>query len=190
MANNKVNIAVSNRHVHLNEEIKSILFGKDYGFKTLKPLSQTGQFAYEETVDVQTENGLIEKVRILGPLRDYTQVEVSRSDAFLLKIDPPVRDSGDLEHSEAVTLIGPKGSVLVQDSVIIAHRHIHINEKQAKELNIKNNDIVSVKINKERGGIFSDVHVKVDPSYVFEMHIDRDEANAFDIGKGFQGIII
>lgn len=186
----KITVAISNRHVHLSEEIKNVLFGENYEFKILKPLSQTGQYACEETVDVITKNGQIKNVRILGPTRNYTQVELSRSDAYLLKINPPVRDSGDLLDTEKVILVGPKGRVELVNSTIVAQRHIHMNNLQAKNLNLKNNDIVSVKVDKKRGGVFADVRVKVDPSYVLEMHIDRDEANAFDIDKSVQVEII
>ncbi len=179
--NYKITVAVSNRHVHLTKEDADILFGSDYNFKIKKPLSQTGQYAYEEVVTLKTDKNKIENVRILGPVRKYTQVELSKTDSALLGLNPPLRDSGDLKNSEKITIIGPKGEIEANESVIIAHRHIHMNEKDVKFFGVKNNDLVSVKVSGIRGGIFNNVRIKEDTSYVLEMHIDRDEANAFDI---------
>lgn len=179
--NMKIKAAVSNRHVHLKKEDADVLFGENYEFNVLRPLSQTGQFACVETVTIKTDKNKIEKVRILGPVRSYTQVELSKTDSVLLGLNPPVRDSGELDNSEDITIIGPKGEVIAKNSTIIAHRHIHMNESDALNFNVKNNDLVKVKVEGLRGGIFNNVRIKVDPSYVLEMHIDRDEANAFDI---------
>lgn len=186
----KLTVAVSNRHVHLTKEMKDKLFGSDYEFNILKPLSQTGQYAYKETVDLKTDKGLIENVRVLGPVRNYTQVELSKTDSVKLGLNPPLRDSGDLKDSESITIIGPKGSEEVKNCVIIAHRHIHMNEQDAFNFGVKNNMSVKVKAGNIRGGIFENVHIKVDPSYVLEMHIDRDEANAFDINNNDEVEII
>lgn len=180
----KIPVAVSHRHVHLTKEDKDILFGTDYTLTSIKPLSQKGQFACEEKVTIKTENGMIEGLRILGPERKYTQVELTKSDAYKLKINPPLRDSGDLTAAETVTIIGPKGSILAKNSTIIAHRHIHMDKEDLIKFNVKDGEVVSVKIDTDRGGIFDNVHVKVDDSYVLEFHIDTDEANAFNVTKG------
>lgn len=177
----KIKVAISNRHVHLKKEDADILFGENYNFNILKPLSQTGQYAYVETVLIKTKKNQIENVRVLGPLRNYTQVELSRTDSALLGINPPVRDSGDLKDSETLTIIGPNGEIKAANSTIIAHRHIHMNERDALNFKVNNNDLVKVSVKGMRGGIFNNVRIKVDPSYVLELHIDRDEANAFEI---------
>lgn len=180
----KIPVAVSHRHVHLTKEDKDILFGTDHTLTSIKPLSQKGQFACEEKVTIKTENGMIEGLRILGPERKYTQVELTKSDAYKLKINPPLRDSGDLTAAETVTIIGPKGSILAKNSTIIAHRHIHMDKEDLIKFNVKDGEVVSVKIDTDRGGIFDNVHVKADDSYVLEFHIDTDEANAFNVTKG------
>lgn len=174
--NINVSVGVSNRHVHLTKEVYEILFDKELTLKN--PLNQPGEFASFETVTLKTEKGTIENVRILGPFRNYNQVEISKSDAYILGLNPPVRTSGDLENCETITLINNEKSVTLENSCIIANRHIHISKSKAEELNLKNNELVQVKIKGEKSGIV-DAYVKITDNGYFEMHIDRDDANAF-----------
>ena len=176
----KIPVGVSNRHVHLNKECLELLFGKDYALNKKRDLSQKGQYACEEVVSIKNGNNIIEHVRVLGPVRSYVQVEVSKTDADYLGINPPVRNSGDLENSESITLVGPKGEVLCENSCIIATRHIHINSNEYPELN--NDDIVKLKVN---GNLIMDnVYIKKDPTFSLELHIDKDDANLFNLENG------
>ena len=180
----EVKIGVSNRHVHLCERDLKILFGDNYELEVKKELVQPGEFASNSVVTIKTEKSEIGNVRVLGPLRSYTQVEVSKTDAFKLGINPPVRDSGDLAGSEGVTLIGPNGSVDLNEGCIIATRHIHITPDQVHELGLDGLKSVDVKLPGEKGGILYNVQLKVSPNYAFEMHIDTDDANAHLISSG------
>lgn len=185
----KINIGISNRHVHLTEEHINILFGNT-GISSKIELVQKGQFATNETVSLKTDKDLIENVRIIGPARKYTQVEISKTDAFRLGVNPPVRNSGEILGSEKITIIGPKGEVTIEEGCIIANRHIHIDPLTAQKNNLVNNQIVKVKVDTEKGGIFDKVVVKVSEDGVLEMHIDTDDANGFLIGKGAYGEIV
>lgn len=173
----KIPVGVSNRHVHLTRESVDILFGKDYELTKRNDLTQPGQFACEETLIIKTNKSQIEKVRILGPIRNYNQVEISKTDAYSLGLNPPVRNSGDVKNSEVVTLIGPKGEIEIE-GCIIASRHIHITEEEAKKLNFEEDKIVSVKVDTIKGGILNDVHIKIFKEAYFELHLDTDDANA------------
>lgn len=177
----KISVGVSNRHVHLTKEDLNILFGNNYELNKKVNINQPEQFAALETVTIKTDKDKIENVRILGPIRNYTQVEISKTDAYKLGINPPLRDSGDLENSEVVTIIGPNGSV-TKPCCIIVRRHIHVTKEEKIKYNLP--DIVSVKINGKRGGILEEVYVKVSDKSYFEMHVDTDEANAFDLKNG------
>lgn len=179
-----VKIGVSNRHVHLCERDLKVLFGDNYELEVKKMLVQPGEFASNSVVTIKTEKSEIENVRVLGPLRSYTQVEVSKTDAFKLGINPPVRDSGDLAGSEAVTLIGPNGSIDLKEGCIIATRHIHITPDQVHEFGLDGLKSVDVKLPGEKGGILYNVQLKVSPNYAFEMHIDTDDANAHMVKTG------
>lgn len=179
----KVSIGVSNRHIHLNKKNLEILFGKGYELKNAGDLSQPGQFKAEEKLTIKTSKSEIPNVRVLGPLRDYTQVEVSKTDSYKLGINPPVRNSGDLENSEVVTLIGPKGSVET-DGCIIATRHIHLSKEHIEKYNLKGIEKVSVIIEGEKGGIINNVYLKEAPNSFLEMHLDTDDANAHLIKCG------
>lgn len=174
----KVSVGISNRHVHLTEQDLYILFGLGYELNRKVDINQPGQYAAYETVIIKTDKDVIDNVRILGPIRDYTQVEISKTDAYKLGINPPLRDSGDLEGSSVVTIIGPKGEV-TKPCCILVRRHIHVTKEQKEMYNLP--DVVSVKISGDRGGIFDEVYVKVNEKSYYEMHIDTDEANAFGI---------
>ena len=184
----KVNIGISNRHVHLTKEDVEILFGHD--LTKLRDLVQAGQYACHELVTIKTEKDQIENVRVLGPTRNYTQVEISKTDAYKLGLNPPIRTSGDLANSENITIIGPKGTILAKEACIIANRHIHMNPLLAHDLGFVNNQRVRVKIDTIKGGIMENVFIKVTDDGVLEMHVDTDDANAFLIEKGMMGEII
>lgn len=184
-----VSIGVSARHVHVNQEVLSVLFGKEYQLTKKKDLHQPTQFAAEETVTIQTEKGKIDRVRILGPIRKYTQVEISKTDAYKLGINPPIRDSGDLKGSAPITLIGPKGTVSLKEGCIIASRHIHITPQDRKEKGLFLKE-VCVKIDSPKGAILEHVQIKEDVLSYFELHLDTDDANALYIKDGEVGKII
>nr|WP_228288219.1 phosphate propanoyltransferase [Thermosipho ferrireducens] len=170
---------VSNRHVHLSREDVETLFGKDYKLTPIKDLGQPGQFACQETVVIVGPKGAIEKVRVLGPERKETQVEISLTDAFKLGVMPPVRDSGDLEGTPGIVIVGPKGSVIKEKGVIIAKRHIHMHPDDAKNYGVEDKQIVKVVVEKAgRRLVFDDVLVRVSKKYALEFHVDTDEANA------------
>lgn len=186
----EINIGISNRHVHLKQEDVDILFGKDYALTKKRDLSQLGQYACEEMVTLKTEKNEIARVRVLGPVRKYSQVEISKTDAFTLGLNPPVRESGDLSDSEAITLVGPKGEVHLEEGCIIASRHIHANPEDVKRLGLEGVSEVDVLLPGEKGGILHHVSIKVDPTYVLELHLDTDDGNAHLITKETKGIII
>ncbi len=173
----KINVGVSNHHIHLKESDFKLLFNKD-SLEVKNMLTQKGQFASTSLLTIKTSKGEISNVRVLGPFRDYTQIEISRTDAYKLRIEPPVRDSGDLDGSSVVTLIGPNGSIET-NGCILAHRHIHITSEQKKELDL--DDVVSIKYGGEKGGILDNVKCKITPDAFIELHIDTDEANALGI---------
>lgn len=183
-------IAVSARHVHLSEKDLEVLFGTSYQLKVYKPLSHPNQFAAEEQVMIAGPKGSIERVRVLGPLRKQTQVEVSFTDAIKLGVNPPVRHSGDLKGSSPVTIIGPKGSLYLQEGLIIAQPHIHTNPSDAKELGIEDGSYITVGVETARPITFEKVLVRVSPSFITEMHIDTDEANAGMIQTGQPGRLL
>lgn len=179
----QVILGVSNRHVHLKEEDYKILFG-DEPLNKVKDLRQPGQFASDKLVTIKNGDREINHVRVLGPIRNYTQVEISKTDAYTLKLNPPIRTSGDLEGSSPITIIGPKGEIDLKEGCILANRHIHISPKEVKKYNLEGVKKVKVKIDGEKGGILNNVYLKIlDPS-VLEMHIDTDEGNAFNVKTG------
>lgn len=177
----KIPIGISARHLHITKEHFKILFGKD----ELTPMKTLmgGQFASEEKVlIIGNKMRLIENVRILGPFRKETQVEVSKTDGIKLALNPPVRESGDLEGSAPITIVGPKGIVKLEKGLIVAMRHIHMNEEDANRFGLKDREVISVKIDDgTRGGTLNHVLIRVDKSFTLEMHIDTDEANALGI---------
>ena len=175
----KIKVGVSNRHIHLNKQDADVLFGENYKFTKRNDLTQPGEYACEEIVKVSTDKHEFPYVRVLGPLRDYTQVEVSKSDSNLLGINPPVRDSGDLENSESVWLEGPNGKIFKRNCCIIANRHIHCNKLD--NLGHNNSDIVKIIA---KGNLMDDVHIKEKDSYVLELHIDKDDAKEFGLETG------
>lgn len=179
-----VPIGVSARHVHLTQEHVEVLFGKGYQLTKKKDL-MGGQFASNELVTiVGLKLRAIENVRILGPVRSASQVEISATDAIKLGIKAPIRESGKVEGSAPIALVGPKGALYLKEGCIIAMRHIHMSPADAAASGCHDGDIVSVKADNERGTIFNHVKIRVAPSFTLEMHIDTDEANASKIATG------
>lgn len=186
----KVSIGVSNRHVHLTREHLEILFGKGYQLEKKNDLTQPGQYSSTDLVTIKSDKSEINNVRVLGPVRPYTQVEISKTDSYKLGINPPVRDSGDISDSSSITIIGPKGKVELEEGCIIPTRHIHILPSQVTLYGLEGKDVVSVKIDGEKGGIINNVHLKVSDESFFELHIDTDDANAHLIKNGDIGEIL
>ena len=185
----KVNIGVSRRHVHLTKEDVKILFGDGYELTKFRDLSQPGQYACNEKVILKGERGSIPDVRVLGPERDKTQAEVTKTDCYRFGINAPVRNSGDLDDASEITIIGPKGEI-TKNAAIIAARHLHINPTDAKKLGIIDKKFVTLKVGGEKPGILENVYVRVSESFVYEVHLDTDDANAFLIEQNDEGEII
>ncbi len=185
-----VPIGVSARHLHLSPEHIEVLFGSGYELKQLKPLSQPNQFAAEETVAVYGTKGKFDKVRILGPARGVTQLEISRTDAFTLGLNPPLRQSGHIEGTPGIRLVGPVGEITIDRGVIVAARHIHFHTDDAKKWGIVDKEFVKVRLSGERGMILDHVLARVSDQFKLDMHIDTDEANASGAATGDLGEIL
>jgi putative phosphotransacetylase len=177
-------IALSNRHIHLSQKDLDILFGEGYELTKAKDLSQPGQYACEEKVDLVGPKRTISGVRILGPVRSETQIEVSIADAITLGVSPVIKNSGDLEGTPGVKVVGPKGEVELDKGVIVAARHIHMHTTDGEEFGVADKDIVKVKVNGPRGLVFDNVLVRVHPTYALEMHVDVEEGNAAGVKNG------
>ncbi len=190
MVHKEVPIGVSARHIHLSEEHVEVLFGKGYSLTEMKPLSQPGQYAAGETVAVIGPKGSFAKVRILGPTRKQTQLEVSRTDAFALGINPPVRESGDTAGSAGIKLQGPAGEVEIEEGVIVAARHIHFHTSDAEKFGVADKQLLKVRFAGERGVVFENVVARVSEQFALDMHIDTDEANAAGVKNGDKAEII
>jgi acetate kinase len=186
----KIPIEVSAHHVHLAREEMDVLFGIGSELTVRSELSQPGQFACEETINLMGPKGRVERVRVLGPFRKQSQIEISMTEEFKLGIKAPIRASGDLEGSLGVTLEGPIGSFFVPQGVICSLRHIHMSPEDALSFGLKDRDIVSIEVKGERPLIFGDVLVRVHPDFRLSMHIDTDEANAASITTGMEGTLI
>lgn len=180
----QVPIGVSARHIHLSQEHIEILFGQGYTLNELKPLSQPGQFAAQETVAVVGPKGKFDKVRILGPARGSTQIEISRTDTFTLGIAAPVRESGHISGTPGAKVIGPAGEVELKEGVIVAARHIHFHTAEANKWGIRDKQLLRVRVRGERPLIFEDVIARVSDQFSLDMHIDTDEANAAGVTTG------
>jgi len=172
-------VGVSNRHIHLSKQDLCALFGEGHELTKIRDLGQPGQYACAETVTLIGPKGSFEGVRVLGPLRDKTQIEISRTDAFKLGVEAPVRESGLVEGSAGLVVKGPAGEVRLSHGCILAMRHIHMTPDDAKRFGCKDGDVVSVRVEKgSRRVTFDDVLVRVSPKYALECHVDTDEANA------------
>lgn len=184
-----IKVGISNRHVHLTKEVYFKLFGKET-LEKARDLDQPGQFASTSFVSIRNGSHIIDNVRIVGPLRNYNQVEISRTDAIKLKVNPPVRDSGDLAHSLPVILIGPKGSVALPSGLILATRHIHITPEEMKKYGFEGIDKVAVLVKGDKGGIIDNVKFKVLDEASLTLHLDSDEGNAFNLKTGDEVTLI
>ena len=182
-------LSTSAHHVHLCQEHFDIIFGAGRSLTPRSELSQPGQYAAAETVNLIGPKGRIEKVRILGPLRKESQVEIARTEQFRLGIDAPIRDSGDIEGTPSVTIEGDSGSVVLDKGVICAKRHIHMSPEEALSMGLRDKDVVMIKVKGVRELIFGDVLTRVDPNFRMDMHLDTDEANAAQISTGTVGYI-
>ncbi|MBR6633596.1 MAG: phosphate propanoyltransferase [Clostridia bacterium] len=181
-----VPVGVSNRHIHLSQEHLEILFGKGYELTKLKDLSQPGQYACKEQLTlIGPSLKAIEGVRVLGPVRKESQVEISRTDSFTLKVKPPVRESGKIAGSAPVTIVGPKGLVTLKEGCILANRHIHMSLEDGKKFGVNDGDYVAVQAKGDgKRTTLYDVQVRVSDKFALEMHLDTDDANACGIGNG------
>jgi putative phosphotransacetylase len=171
-------VGVSNRHLHLSQADLAALFGPGYRLTEMKALSQPGQYAAVETVALAGPKGAFQKVRVLGPVRPSSQVEISRSDAFALGIKPPVRLSGDLSGAADIAVIGPFGTLVMKNTVIVAQRHIHITPADARLFGVSDGDMVAVEVGAARRAVFHETAVRVSAAAALELHLDTDEANA------------
>lgn len=188
---NDIPVEVSARHVHLSQEAADVLFGTGYNFSKRKDLSQPGQYACVERVDIKTDKGTLKKVAILGPHRKKTQVEISLTDAKKMGVEGVIRESGDLDDTPGCILIGPKGSFKIFEGLIVAKRHIHMSPKDATMFNTANGDEVKVRVESiSRSLIFEDVVVRVDKNFSLAMHIDTDEGNAVQYNSKTTGNIL
>ncbi|MGJ7913017.1 phosphate propanoyltransferase [Neobacillus sp. LXY-1] len=176
-------VGVSNRHAHLSETHFKKLFGEGALLKEWKTLSQPGQFAASETVTIVGPAGVIRNVRILGPFRNETQIEISRTDGFVLGVHPPVRLSGSIEGTPGITIVGPRGSVTIESGLIVAKNHVHMTGKDAEIHHVNHGDTLML-TSKNRAVIFQQVIVRVKDSYCLDFHIDQDEANAAGLATG------
>jgi len=184
----KIPIEISARHVHVSQKDLEKLFGKGYKLHFLKKLSQTDDFSSKEEVELINKKNKM-KVRVLGPCRKYTQAEVSITDSYLLKIKtPPIKISGELDNAPVIKIKGPKGTV--KGKIIIAQRHLHVSEKQAKKLKLRNNQKIKVETSGKRAVIFENVAVRIKDDFKLALHLDTDEGNAAGITGKSSGKII
>ncbi len=183
----RVPVGISARHAHISKEDFEILFGADAALTHFKDLSQPGQYACEEKIDVVSLNPkgkTISGVRILGPFRNTTQIELVQSDCIKNKIPAPVRSSGDTAGSGACKIVGPKGEVVLNEGVIVADRHIHFSTEDALEFGVTDKQVVSLKVDGPKGGVMANVLCRVSPKFSLECHIDTDDSSAFTINPG------
>lgn len=179
-------IGVSNRHIHLSKTDLETLFGEGYELTPIKELSQPGQYACRELLTIVGPSlRPIENVRVLGPIRKASQVEISATDSYVLKVKPPVRESGKIEGSAPIRIVGPKGVVELSEGCIIANRHIHMSPSEAKVFGVNDGDYVDIDVNGKRRTRWFDVQVRVHKDFRLEMHVDTDDANSAGIGNGF-----
>lgn len=185
-----VPIGVSNRHVHLNRADMDVLFGEGSELTKMKDLGQPGQYAAAETVTSQGSKGELKRMRVLGPLRDESQIEISIGDGYMLGVRAPVRESGQLEGTPGIKVVGPNGEVDIKRGVIVALRHIHLDPATAERMGVHDGQLVRVEVGGLRGAILNNVLLRVSDKYAPEMHIDVEEANALGVKNGDQARII
>ena len=184
--NGGIPVGISNRHIHLSQADLETLFGQGYELTPIKELSQPGQYACKEVLTIVGPSMRpIENVRVLGPVRKASQVEISVTDSYVLKVKPPVRESGKIEGSAPIRIIGPRGVVELNEGCIIANRHIHMSPSDAEIFGVKDGDYVDIDANGTRPTRWFGVQVRVHKDFRLEMHVDTDDANAVGIGNGF-----
>ncbi len=186
----QVPIGISNRHVHVSQADLEKLFGEGYELTPKKDLSQPGQFACEECVDVVGPKGTLAKVRILGPVRPETQVELAQTDARKIGVNAQLRESGVLDGTEGCKLVGPKGEIELEKGCIVAHLHIHFHTDEAAKMGIKDRQLLTVLVRGQKNVLFCDVIARVGDKMKLDFHLDTDEANAALVGPGAVGIIL
>ena len=176
-----VPVGISNRHIHLSQADLDQLFGAGYQLTPMKELSQPGQFACKETVTICGPKGAIEKVRVLGPVKKETQIEIVAGDCFKLGVKAPAKLSGDLAGTPGITVVGPRGSVQTAQGLIVAQRHIHMAPADAQAYGVQDGQIVKIRVSGLRGGIYDNVAIRVTTSSKLECHLDTEEANAMGV---------
>ncbi len=177
----EVPVGISNRHVHLSQADLDTLFGQGYKLTPIKDLSQPGQFACKETVTIVGPKGAIEKVRVLGPVRGKSQIEILAGDGVKLGIKGPAKLSGDLTGTPGITIVGPKGAVQTAEGVIVAQRHIHMTPRDAENYGVHDGQIVKISVEGPRGGVYGNVVIRATDTSALECHIDTEEANAMGV---------
>lgn len=182
-ASDEIPTGISNRHVHLSQADLDTLFGSGYQLTHIKDLSQPGQFACKETVTICGPKGAIEKVRVLGPVRSKSQIEILAGDGFKLGVKAPAKLSGDLAGTPGITIVGPKGTVQTAEGLIVAQRHIHMTPQDAANHGVHDGQIVKIQIDGPRGGIYGNVVIRATDTSALECHLDTEEANAMDINS-------
>lgn len=180
----KIPLEISARHIHLCQKDLDILFGRDFSFEKVKELSQPGQYATGGLVKLIGPKGEIDRVRFVEPPRARSQVEVSMTDGFVLGVYPPLRLSGDIIGTPGIKIQGPRGELSLKEGLIVAKRHLHVSPDEAKELGFKHGDLVSVRVEGERGLVFDNIVVRVDRNFRLACHLDTDEANAAGVKQG------
>ncbi len=174
-------VGISNRHLHLSQQDLELTFGKGYQLTPLKELSQPGQYACKETVTICGPKGAIEKIRVLGPTRPKTQVEILAGDCFKLGVTAQPKFSGDISGTPGITIVGPAGSAVTKEGLMVAQRHIHMTPEDAKRLGTYDGEIVSISVNGVRGGILTNVAIRANDASQLECHLDTEEANALGV---------
>jgi putative phosphotransacetylase len=187
---NKVPVALSNRHLHVSQADLDVLYGEGHELTNVKDLSQPGQYACEEKVDIVGPKNTIKGVRILGPVRPVTQVEISMFDARALGVEGVVRASGNIAGTPGAIIVGPKGQVEIKEGIIVAARHLHMHTDDAPKYGLKDRDVIKVRAGGERAVVFENVVVRVHPTFALDMHIDIEEGNAAGVDNGDLGEII
>ncbi|MHC1723674.1 MAG: phosphate propanoyltransferase [Aminipila sp.] len=187
---NEIPVGVSNRHIHLSQADLNALFGEGYQLTKMKDLSQPGQYACKETVTICGPKGAIEKIRVLGPVRSKTQVEVLTGDCFKLGAPSQAKLSGDLTGTPGITIIGPRGSVQTSEGLIVAQRHIHMTPADAQHFGVHDGQTVCIQVEGPRGGMYSNVAIRANDASALECHIDTEEANAMGLGSSAKITIV
>lgn len=180
---NAIPVGISNRHIHLSRADLNTLYGTGYQLTKLKALSQPGQFACKETVTICGPKGAVEKLRILGPVRSHTQVEVLQGDCFKLGVFAPIRLSGDLSGTPGITVIGPKGSIQLKEGLMVAQRHIHMTPEDTVRFGVADGQVVGIKVDGPRGGVYYNTTIRATRTSQLECHVDTEEANAMNINS-------